>query len=102
MTLGNSCFSTMYASIGQLSLSRKSRLLRNRNMRVHNLLIVLPAAHAPLWSIDTDLPEHRYGKMLKPRIFKRGTNYKSYGLKFFPGGIEATDERGHWLRKHFR
>jgi hypothetical protein len=46
--------------------------------------------------------EHRYGKMLKPRIYERGTNYKSYGLKFFPGGIEATDERGHWLRKHFR
>jgi Protein of unknown function (DUF3800) len=46
--------------------------------------------------------EHRYAKMLKPRIYKRGSNYTSYGLKFFPGAIETTDERGHWLRKHFR
>jgi Protein of unknown function (DUF3800) len=46
--------------------------------------------------------EHRYAKMLKPRIYKRGSNYTSYGLKFFPADLEATDDRGHWLRKHFR
>lgn len=45
--------------------------------------------------------EHRYAKMLKPRIYKRG-NYSSYGLKFFPRTLAATDERGHWLRKHYR
>jgi hypothetical protein len=45
--------------------------------------------------------EHRYGKMLKPRVYKRGAKYSSYGLKFFPVGLDATDPRGHWLRKHF-
>lgn len=47
------------------------------------------------------LTEHRYGKMLKPRTYKRGANFSSYGLKFFPGGLQATDPRGHWIRKHY-
>lgn len=46
--------------------------------------------------------EHRYAKMLKPRVYKYGSKYGSYGLKFFPKGLEASDPRGHWLRKHFR
>jgi hypothetical protein len=46
--------------------------------------------------------EHRYAKTLKPRVYKRGSNYTSYGLKFFPEGLEDTDDRSHWLRKHFR
>lgn len=45
--------------------------------------------------------EHRFAKMLKPRVYKYRNNYASYGLKFFPKGLEANDPRGHWLRKHF-
>jgi hypothetical protein len=45
--------------------------------------------------------EHRYGKMLKPRVYKHGAKYTSYGLKFFPSGVGTSDPRGHWIRKHF-
>jgi hypothetical protein len=46
--------------------------------------------------------EHRYAKTLKPRVYNRGSNYTSYGLKFFPNSLEPTDDRSHWLRKHFK
>jgi hypothetical protein len=48
------------------------------------------------------MTEHRYAKTLKPRIYKRESNYTSCGLKFFPAQIEQTDARSHWLRKHYR
>jgi Protein of unknown function (DUF3800) len=45
--------------------------------------------------------EHRFAKTLKPIVYQRQGNYASYGLKFFPEGLPASDSRGHWIRKHF-
>jgi hypothetical protein len=38
--------------------------------------------------------EHRFGKTLQPITYQRGGNYLSYGLKFFPQGMDANDPRG--------
>ena len=46
--------------------------------------------------------EHRYAKMLQPRIYAHNGNFRSYGLKFFPAEPEQADPRSHWIRKHYR
>ncbi|MBI4723537.1 MAG: DUF3800 domain-containing protein [Rhodomicrobium sp.] len=40
--------------------------------------------------------EHRYAKIIKPRVNQRRGNYTSYGLKFFPHAPSM-----HWVRKYY-
>jgi hypothetical protein len=46
--------------------------------------------------------EHRYAKMLAPVTYGRGSNFTSYGLKFFPNAPAPDDPIGHWVRKHYK
>jgi hypothetical protein len=46
------------------------------------------------------LTEHRYAKTLVPKFYKRGGNYLSYGLKFFPAPPDDTNSFMHWVYKH--
>jgi len=45
--------------------------------------------------------EHRYAKMLKPRVYAYNGAYSSYGMKCFPCPPEQDAPNGHWLRKHY-
>lgn len=49
--------------------------------------------------------EDRYVRMLKPRVYRRGGKYLSYGLKFFPSfpAVEpARDNRYGWIYETFK
>lgn len=46
--------------------------------------------------------EHRFAKLQKPVIYAYGTRVQSYGLKFFPRGLEDSDSRKHWITKHYK
>src|SRR5205085_3950571 len=45
--------------------------------------------------------EHRYAKIMKPTVYRSRGRHMSYGLKFFPSGLEDSDPRSHWLRKYY-
>ncbi|MER9446804.1 DUF3800 domain-containing protein [Mesorhizobium sp. M0254] len=63
------------------------------------------AASGIRWALEESRygnTEHRYAKMLKPRVYSRGANYASYGMKCFPQEPEATAPNSHWLRKHYK
>lgn len=44
--------------------------------------------------------EHRFAKMMVPKIYSRSGNFTSYGLKFFPAIPSDDNEYMHWVYKH--
>lgn len=46
--------------------------------------------------------EHRYAKILVPKVYCRNSNYLSYGMKFFPRPPNFDEPFMHWVNKHLK
>ncbi|GAB4453131.1 MAG: hypothetical protein Kow00120_23100 [Anaerolineae bacterium] len=48
--------------------------------------------------------DDRYARMLKPVVYHDRGSYKGYGLKFWPGEVDAllnVEARFEWLRRDY-